>query len=197
MMLAIKQHIHQRDVNTAPYTNIEDVRLTKETAEALIFTAKSTYLCIKYLISDLIFFYVLTRNFSSDAVESIFSNVRLRGGSNDLTDCKAAEHALRQILKSGLIKIVNNSNIISNTEYISNAKLVIPRNSNDTEIVITLNEIVIEKLEKLSVFVHDGFEINSFKMESAATAFLCGYLIMKVAESVNNCELCLSTLRNT
>jgi hypothetical protein len=34
-------------------------------------------------------------------------------------------------------------------------------------------------------------------MESAATAFLCGYLIMKVAESVNNCELCLSTLRNT
>jgi hypothetical protein len=101
-------------------------------------------------------------------------------------------------LKSGLIKNVNNSNIISNTEYISNAKLAIPRNSNDTDaIVITLNEIVIEKLEKLSVFVHDGFEVNSFKMESAATAFLCGYLIMKVAESVNNCELCLSTLRNT
>jgi hypothetical protein len=101
-------------------------------------------------------------------------------------------------LKSGLIKNVNNSNIISNTEYISNAKLAIPRNSNDTdEIVITLNEIVIEKLEKLSVFVHDGFEVNSFKMESAATAFLCGYLIVKVAESVNNCELCLSTLRNT
>jgi hypothetical protein len=65
-------------------------------------------------------------------------------------------------LKSGLIKSVNNSNIICNTEYISNAKLAIPRNSNDTdEIVITLNEIVIEKLEKLSVFVHDGFEVNS------------------------------------
>jgi hypothetical protein len=30
--------------------------LTKETAEALIFTARSTYLCVKYLIHDLNFF---------------------------------------------------------------------------------------------------------------------------------------------
>jgi hypothetical protein len=30
-----------------------------------------------YLISEFIFFYVLTRNFNSDVVEPIFSNVRL------------------------------------------------------------------------------------------------------------------------
>jgi hypothetical protein len=61
-----------------------------------------------------------------------------------------------------------------------------------------LNEIVIEKLERLSVFAHDDdVQVNHFRMESAATVFLCGSLIMKVAESVNNCELCLSTLRNT
>jgi hypothetical protein len=83
--------------------------LSKETAEALIFTARSTSLCIKYLIGDLDFFYVLTRSFSSDPVESLFANVRLRGGCNDLTDCRTAEYALRQILRSGLIKTINNS----------------------------------------------------------------------------------------
>jgi hypothetical protein len=99
------QYIHKRDPNTAPYTDVQDARLiwlnedfpkfindiqttsaganmkglTKETAEALIFTARSTYLCVKYLIHDLNFFYVLTRSFSSDAVEALFSNIRLRG----------------------------------------------------------------------------------------------------------------------
>ncbi|KAJ3659383.1 hypothetical protein Zmor_011073 [Zophobas morio] len=93
--------------------------LTKETAEAFLFTSKSTHLCIKYLISELNFFYVLTRVFSSDAIESLFANVRLRSGSNDVTDCKAAGHALRQILKSGIIKNVNSSNIASDCSYIS------------------------------------------------------------------------------
>jgi hypothetical protein len=97
--------------------------LSKETAEALIFTARSTSLCIKYLIGDLDFFYVLTRSFSSDPVESLFANVRLRGGCNDLTDCRTAEYALRQILRSGLIKTINNSNAMNGVEYTSNVKL--------------------------------------------------------------------------
>jgi hypothetical protein len=144
------QYIHKRDPNTAPYTDVHDARLiwlnedfpkfindiqttsaganmkglTKETAEALIFTARSTYLCVKYLIHDLNFFYVLTRSFSSDAVEALFSNIRLRGGSNDLTDCRAAEHAVRVILKNGLMKSVNTSNLKSGLEYTSNAKLI-------------------------------------------------------------------------
>ncbi|EFA11970.1 Transposable element P transposase-like Protein [Tribolium castaneum] len=143
------QHIHQRDVNSAPYTSENDVRLhwlkeefpqyikdiqscsaekrlkglSKETADALIFTSNSSYLCISYLLKDLNFYYVLTRRFSSDPVESIFAHVRLRGGSNDLTDCRAVEHALRQILRSGLIKNVKSSNSLSTLEYISEARL--------------------------------------------------------------------------
>jgi hypothetical protein len=66
----------------------------------------------------------LTRSFSSDAVEALFSNIRLRGGSNDLTDCRAAEHAVRLILKNGLMKSVNTSNLKSGLEYTSNAKLI-------------------------------------------------------------------------
>ena len=34
-------------------------------------------------------------------------------------------------------------------------------------------------------------------MESSATAFLCGFLIMKIEVAVNMCNLCLSVLRNT
>jgi hypothetical protein len=143
------QHIHQRDANTAPYNNINDARLSwlngefiqyindiqsssenlgikglsKETVEALIFTARSTSLCIKYLIGDLDFFYVFQRGFSSDPLESLFANVRLRGGCNDLTDCRTAEYALRQILRSGLIKTINNSNAMNGVEYTSNVKL--------------------------------------------------------------------------
>jgi hypothetical protein len=37
--------------------------LSKETAEALIFTARSTSLCIKYLIGDLDFFLRLDKKF--------------------------------------------------------------------------------------------------------------------------------------
>jgi hypothetical protein len=210
------QHIHQRDINTAPYTNIKDPRLfwlkeefpnyikdiqdtsaaleirglTKETAEALTFTAKSTNMCIHYLISELNFFYVLTRNFSSDAVESIFSNVRLRGGSNDLTDSKAAEYALRQILRSGLIKSVKSTNAMSASEYASSKILSRFQNSrNNANISVTLENSSLGKLEKLSSFT---FLPNSnLQIETAATAFLCGYLIMKITEAVNGCDDCL------
>lgn len=170
--------------------------LSKETAEALIFTARSTYLCVKYLINDLKFFYVLTRSFKSDAVESLFGNVRLRGGCNDLTDCRTAEYALRQILRSGLIKCINSGNTMNSPQYFSNARLEVNLNSNDdeNEIIITLNDDIIEALEKLTTFEYDG--VAFFGIDSAATAFLCGYLIMKVEESLN-CELCLSLLRNT
>jgi hypothetical protein len=59
-------------------------------------------------------------------VESLFANVRLRGGCNDLTDCRTAEYALRQILRSDLIKTINNSNAMN-----GNVKLVVNSDYND------------------------------------------------------------------
>jgi hypothetical protein len=53
----------------------------------------------------------LTRSLSSDPVESLFANVRLRGGCNVLTDCRTAEYALRQILRSAPC---HNAHIIRN-----------------------------------------------------------------------------------
>jgi hypothetical protein len=61
------------------------------------------------------------------------------------------------------------------------------------EIAIILNDEIVEDLENLTTFRCD---VSSRDIESAATAFLCGYLIMKVQESVN-CDLCLSLLRSS
>jgi predicted MarR family transcription regulator len=86
-------------------------------------------------------------------VESLFANVRLRGGCNDLTDCRTAEYALRQILRSGLIKTINNSNAMNGVEYTSNVKLDVNSDYNDShEIAIILNDEIAEDLENLTRF---------------------------------------------
>jgi hypothetical protein len=59
----------------------------------------------------------LTRFVSSNAVEATFSHVRLKGGSNDMTDSRTAEYALRQILRCGIVKASKSSNIAQNTDY--------------------------------------------------------------------------------
>jgi hypothetical protein len=92
--------------------------LTNETAHALIFTARSTYLCIEFLLQQSGFYYVLTRSFSSDAVEGMFSHVRLKAGSNDATDARTAEYALRQILRCGIVKSSKSSNTAENVNYV-------------------------------------------------------------------------------
>ena len=110
------QYVRQRNEDCAPYISVDDERLswmrytfpqyvdsiqrnsaenhvpglTKETAHALKFTCKSTAECIQYLLRDVHFYFVLTRAFSSDAIESTFSQIRMRGGSQDATDARDA-----------------------------------------------------------------------------------------------------------
>jgi hypothetical protein len=76
--------------------------LSKETAHAVKLTSYSTYRCVKYFLSQVGFFYVLARSFSSDAVEVTSFHVRLKDGSNDMTDSRTAEYAVRQIYVVGL-----------------------------------------------------------------------------------------------
>jgi hypothetical protein len=53
----------------------------------------------------------------------MFSHVRLRGGSNDATDARGAEYALRQILRCGIIKSSKSANIAGNVDCVSSAEL--------------------------------------------------------------------------
>jgi hypothetical protein len=53
----------------------------------------------------------------------------------------------------------------------------------------------LEKLEKLSSFTH--LSSTNFQIETAATAFLCGYFIMKMTEAIHGCDYCLSHLQDS
>jgi hypothetical protein len=143
------QYIRSLDSSIAPYIHVSDERLswlnvtfqnyiddiqtnsvnggmrglTNETAHALKFTAKSTYMCIRFLLQESGFYYVLTRSFSSDAVEATFSHVRLRGGSNDATDARTAEYAMRQILRCGIVKASKFLNTAENINFVSSARI--------------------------------------------------------------------------
>jgi hypothetical protein len=57
-----------------------------------------------------------------------------------------------------------------------------------------LQDSSLEKLEKLSPFTY--LPSTNFQIETAATAFLCGYLIMKITEAIHGCDYCLSHLRD-
>jgi hypothetical protein len=60
---------------------------------------------------------------------------------------------------------------------------------------IDLQDSSLKKLEKLSTFTY--LPSTNFQIETAATAFLCGYLIMKITEAIHECDYCLSHLQDS
>ncbi|KAG8180614.1 hypothetical protein JTE90_018232 [Oedothorax gibbosus] len=84
--------------------------LSDQTHEAIELTTRSTVECIRYLL-DNGFYYVLTRSFNSDSVESFFSALRQMNGGNDMMDVRATTFALEKILKVGIIKSSKYSNV--------------------------------------------------------------------------------------
>jgi hypothetical protein len=82
-------------------------------------------MCVKFLLQESGFYYVLTRSFSSNAVEATFSHVlvRLRDGSNDATDARTAGYAMRQILRCGIVKASKFSNTTENVNFIRFARI--------------------------------------------------------------------------
>ena len=201
-----RHYIHALDSNVAPYVNISDQRLhwlnttfqnyiddiqstsastgykclSSETAHALKFIAKSTFLCVQFLLTQAGFYYVLTRSFSSDAVEATFSHIRLKGGSNDTTDARAAEYALRQILRTGILKSSSSANTARTLSHISRNELSHQRS--------TVAEFAEEDVEELFLPTDLRFKIHSLQrneipemnLYSASVAFLSGYIIMKL-----------------
>ncbi|KAH8037906.1 hypothetical protein HPB51_018394 [Rhipicephalus microplus] len=103
------QHIHKKWPDTRQFDDAEDARLewlevtlpmyldelekgcrsqkeflTKETYEAFLLTTYSTVVCIKYLLTEEKFLFVLTRKFNSDPIESLFGTLRMSSGCNDM-----------------------------------------------------------------------------------------------------------------
>jgi hypothetical protein len=205
------QHFKQLDPQCAPYTDMTDERLTwlsetfpkyiediqntsakkkmkgltKETAHALIFTSHSTSACIKYLLTETNFYFVLTRAFNSDAIESMFSNIRMRGGSHDATDANAAHYAIQNILKSGIIKSAPSANVSVDITSISTViipptptmTVVIPEEDLQFDLPDSINDSIAElRCESY----HVGFGIIS-----ASVAMMAGYIIKTLEERID------------
>ncbi|XP_049272289.1 uncharacterized protein LOC125758736 [Rhipicephalus sanguineus] len=118
------QHIHKKWPDTRHFDDTEDARLewlevtlpmyldelknscgnrkeflTKETYEALLLTTYSTVACIKYLLTEEKFLFVLTRKFNSDPIESLFGTLRMSSGCNDMLDVRSVLSGLEKVLK--------------------------------------------------------------------------------------------------
>lgn len=84
--------------------------MSKETSEALIFTCKSTASCVRYLLDEG-FNFVLTRKFSTDALERAHGAIRHHCGSNDHPHVAAALSAVDKIIRTGIAKTSIASNV--------------------------------------------------------------------------------------
>ncbi|KAH6922498.1 hypothetical protein HPB50_015125 [Hyalomma asiaticum] len=91
----------------------EDQRefLTKETHEALLLTTYSTVACIKYLLTEEKFLFVLTRKFNSDPIESLFGMLRISSGCNDVLNVRSVLSGLEKVLKTGIAASNATSNV--------------------------------------------------------------------------------------
>lgn len=84
---------------------------TNETYQALVLTTKSNIEFIKYLLEENGFTYVLTRKFSTDNVERLFSTVRTMGGGNNKCDVTAATCAMDRIARTALVAASIDQNV--------------------------------------------------------------------------------------
>jgi hypothetical protein len=131
------------------------------------------------------FYFVLTRAFNSDAIESMFSNIRMRGGSHDATDANAAHYAIQNILKSGIIKSAPSANVSVDITSISTViipptptmTVVIPEEDLQFDLPDSINDSIAElRCESY----HVGFGIIS-----ASVAMMAGYIIKTLEERID------------
>ena len=85
--------------------------LTKETYQAVVLTTKCTIAIVKYLLNVKKFFFVLTRPFQSDPVESFFSNLRQLNGCLYHVEARGALLAIEKMLRTGLARASINGNV--------------------------------------------------------------------------------------
>lgn len=74
-------------------------------------TTYSTVASTKYLLTEERFLFVLTRRFNSDQIGSLFRNLRMQSGFNDILDVGAALSGLEKVLKAGIATANAASNV--------------------------------------------------------------------------------------
>ncbi|KAH8027278.1 hypothetical protein HPB51_004105 [Rhipicephalus microplus] len=70
--------------------------------EAFLLTTYSAVVCIKYLLTEEKFLFVLTRKFNSDPIKSLFGTLRMYSRCNDMLNVRSVLQGLEKVLKTGL-----------------------------------------------------------------------------------------------
>ncbi|KAL1476183.1 hypothetical protein MTO96_036703 [Rhipicephalus appendiculatus] len=149
--------------------------LSAETYEALLLTSKSTVLCVKYLLESG-FYYVLTRNFSSDPVELLFSSMRQMAGGNDWLDARAVTFSLERILRTGTLCPSEASNV----ENVQSAL----RFTETDDVVVQIDELF-TSLEAMPM------KRLPSTIANASIAYIAGF-VAKAVEERKICSFCPS-----
>ncbi|KAJ4444917.1 hypothetical protein ANN_06716 [Periplaneta americana] len=162
--------------------------LTKETHGALILTAESTASCIVHLLQNG-FFYVLTRAFSGDPVEAMFSAIRMGGGWNDMTDSRTAQNAINRILKSGLLISAPDANIAHEERSEMTGKGLSREENNYCDISSQTTVILPQHISVLLESIYEPCMPVFINLGTASQALVCGYLV-RVIEEKTSCSSC-------
>nr|XP_050032240.1 uncharacterized protein LOC126528390 [Dermacentor andersoni] len=207
------QHIHKKWPDTRHFDDAEDARLewlevalpmyldklkkrcrdkkeffTKETYEALLLTTYSTVACIKYLLTEEKFLFVLTRKFNSDPIESLFGTLRMSAGCNDTLNVRSVLSGLEKVLKTGIAASSATSNVAHreraqmstgtlHTEASPSPAQQLPQLQRAACVLQRLNTTVLPQ------------QLPS--LEISATAYVGGYIARVINEHMR-CESCSS-----
>ncbi|KAL1420594.1 hypothetical protein MTO96_023991 [Rhipicephalus appendiculatus] len=206
------QHIHQKNADCKQFESAGDERLiwletsfldylgdlksqclaknflTKETYEGLVMTTRSNVECIRYLLEEMSFHFVLTRKMSSDPIESFFGWLRKSAGSNDQTDVRAVLTGIEKTLKTGVASASSTSNIMAPEE--SDCLSTLPQQKNTRE--QTSDEFPADARRELTEQLNRDRPLLPTP-DVAALAMVGGYLARTVRENFE-CEECFALL---
>lgn len=153
--------------------------------EALLLTTYSTVSCIRYLLKTEKFFFVVTRKFSSDPVESFFGTLRRSVGCNDQLDARSAISGFEKVLKTGIAAASGDSNVLRSDKPGPSSGLQLPRPQECSE-AVDLPVAALNLLKHLkSARVSPSFPT----LQHSATVYLGGY-IRRIVEEHAACEDC-------
>lgn len=204
-----KQHIHLNHPDTKQFSSPCDERLdwleivfieyllelkknslpqnflTKETYHALVLTTHSNVECIRYLLREKEFGFVLTRKFSSDPLEALFGFLRRTAGCNDALDMRATLNGLEKMLKTGLIASSNQSNVASSSSY--QAGTLVTVSSNSAKATTSFPLIAEDKLRELCLSPRP----QQPGPGAASIAMVGGFIARAISEKIN-CDSCIA-----
>ncbi|KAJ4451793.1 hypothetical protein ANN_03265 [Periplaneta americana] len=208
------QYVHKRNDDAIIFFSVDDVRLfwlendfipylewweksvtrkaefiSSETFQAACLTTKSAVEYIKYLLQNG-FHFVLTRKFSSDEIESLFSCIRQLAGSNNQTNAASVTQALHKILVTGLVSSSFSRNV--RPDSACSSWMPSTRKSVNKEIqdvyVSMLNSEMLAQLKHIEI---EPTELPSVSMTTAVAAYIGGYLVCVVKENIH-CDDCVN-----